>query len=219
MTALRPLHSGLVLLASLFLVACNSGMHAGLKTIKDEVFPRTVDVKRIDLQAQYRYLLVEQKGQEALLVWVGDESSHKGPVNVWVSADGVIIRTLHGQLMGVTEPQRQWALRSESLDLALIAATSNLRSIQITDTQPGFRMGVHREIEHRSFTPTDALVKWFNKGHLLRWVEELDAKSGERLAILGLDAAHATVAGQRCMSPQWCIRWQTWPPKGPSTPL
>jgi hypothetical protein len=140
-------------------------------------------------------------------------------VNVWVSADGVIIRTLHGRLMGVTEPQRQWALRPESSVLAALPITVNSSSIQITDEQPGFRMGVRREIEYRHMDPTNAMAKWVNNAGQLQWVEEVDVSTGERTAILGLDAALHTVAGHRCISPQWCIRWQTWPPKGPSTSL
>ena len=199
-------------------MACSSGMHAGLKTFKDEVFTRSADVRKSELLPQYRYLLVEQNGQEALLVWIGVEASPLGQAHVWISADGVIMRTVDGRLTGVTEPQRQWHLRSQSISPHPTSSV-HVRLRQISDVQPGFRMGVDRLIEQKSVSSAHALGKWLDTPDQLFWLEEVDVANGERLAMYGLNSAEQTVAGQRCITPQWCIRWQSWPSKASSAKL
>ena len=76
-------------------------MKAGFMTLKDEVMPSRSDVRKTALQTNYRYLLVETEGQEALMVWIGNEPHRLGQASVWVSSDGVIIRMVKGKLVGV----------------------------------------------------------------------------------------------------------------------
>ena len=119
-------------------------MNAGLKTFQAELWPERPDVRNTHLNPQLRYMLLESGKQEALVVWVGDEPHPLGTASVWVSADGVVIRTVKGQLVGMTEPARSWRL-----------------------------------------------------------------PLGEALAN---EQGPNSAAGQRCLTAQWCVRWQAWPP-------
>lgn len=201
---------GLALLASLVLHGCSSGMKAGLLTVQNEVMPSRSDVRKAALHPQYRYLLVETDGQEALMVWTGNEPHRLGQARVWVSADGVIVRTVNGRVVGVSEPRRQWELVSETPALPSSPSTGT-RLLQTSDAQPGFRTGMVRTIEQTTLPAAQQPASWFDQAPQLHWLQEIDPTSGERLALYGLNMNKQTVAGQRCMTAQWCLRWQSWP--------
>ena len=204
---MRVVYLGFMFAACLLVGACSSGIKAGLLTLQQEVMPTRQEVRQSPLQPGVRYLLVEERGQEALLVWVGNEKGPLGETSVWVSADGVIVRLVQGRLVGVSEPQRTWHLTSETA--VKVAGTSQLR--QTTDVQPGFHMGLVRTIEKKSLPVAPRPLAWFEETRDLNWVEEVDIATGQRLALFAMNGLNQTIAGQRCMSPEWCLRWQTWP--------
>ena len=187
--------------------ACSSGMKAGLLTLQQEVMPTHQDVRSTTLRPGVRYLLVEEQGREALLVWVGNEKNPFGEASVWVSADGVIVRLVQGRLVGIADPLRTWNLTSET-----VATSSNSSQFsQTTDVQPGFRMGLVQRIEKKNLHATPRPMPWVEEARNLNWVEEVDVATGQRLAIFAVNEFNQTIAGQRCMSTEWCLRWQTWP--------
>jgi hypothetical protein len=210
--------TGLAVLASLFLSGCSSGMKAGLMTLKDEVMPSRSDVRKTALQPDYRYLLVETDGQEALMVWIGNEPHRLGQASVWVSSDGVIIRLVNGKLVGVSEPRRHWQLISESIVTSPPPGSSITRLTQTSDAQPGYRMGVMRTVDQKVLPAGEQAMAWVDHSLALRWQEEVDSNTGERTALYGLNSSNQITAGHRCMTAQWCLRWQTWPAKA-SAPL
>lgn len=204
---MRVVYLGFISAACLLLGACSSGMRAGLLTLQQEVMPTRQEVRQSPLQPGVRYLLVEERGQEALLVWVGNEKGPLGETSVWVSADGVIVRLVQGRLVGVSEPQRTWHLTSETA--VTVAGASQMR--QTTDVQPGFHIGLVRTIEKKSLSVEPRPLAWVEETRDLSWVEEVDIATGQRLALFAMNGLNQTIAGQRCMSPEWCLRWQTWP--------
>ncbi len=211
--------TGLAVLASLVLAGCSSGLKAGLMTLKDEVMPSRSNVRQTALQPNYRYLLVETDGQEALMVWIGNEPHRLGQASIWVSADGVIIRTVKGKLVGVSEPRRHWQLISESIVPSPPETSSITRLIQSSDAQPGYRMGMERTVDQKVLPASAQAMSWLDRSLGLRWLEEVDSKTGERLALYGLSTDDQTIAGQRCVSAQWCLRWQAWPAKASASAL
>lgn len=200
--------------ACLLMGACSSGMKAGLITLQQEVMPTRQDVRQSPLQPGVRYLLVEERGQEALLVWVGTEQGPLGETTVWTSADGVIVRLVQGRLVGVAEPLRTWRLTSETA--FAVANTSQFR--QRSDVQPGYRMGLVRTIEKKIVPSVPRPMPWVEENRHLNWIEEVDVSTGQRLAIVAVNEMNQTIAGQRCISPQWCLRWQAWPANPPRPP-
>jgi hypothetical protein len=211
--------TGFAFLACLFLWGCNSGMKAGFVTLKDEVMPSRSDVRQTALQPNYRYLLVETDGQEALMVWIGNEPHRLGQASVWVSSDGVIIRTVKGKLVGVSEPRRRWQLISEALVASPLPSSSIARLTQSSDAQPGYRMGMVQTVDQKALPASEQAMAWVDRSLGLRWVEEVDSNTGARMALYGLNADNQTIAGQRCMTAQWCLRWQTWPAKASTSSL
>jgi hypothetical protein len=196
----------------LFLGACSSGMRAGLLTIQQEVLHSNQTVRQTQLQSGYRYLLIEHNGHEALLVWVSQEPGPLGDTSVWVSADGVIFRLAQGRLVGVSEPLRNWSLTSEVPSLTMRqSALYPTPFVQTSDRQPGFRLGTVHHLIRRPGNPQAHFMAWVEGGQKLRWVEDVDAGSGQQLALYAINLNDQIIAGHRCISPEWCYSWQGWP--------
>jgi hypothetical protein len=193
-------------------------MSAGLWRIQQDFMPAPQSARHAPLQADLRYLLVQSEGREALMVWVGTERTSLCVASVWVSADGVVMRLCQGRLIGVSEPQRQWQLLDESAALNAHLASTN-RSIhhQITDQHPGFLFGNIRTVEKISLPNLDTHTPWFGKHPQMQWVEERDHLSGVSLTLYTVNSEHDGMAGQRCITPDWCLQWQTWPIKSPAS--
>lgn len=199
--------------AVVLLVGCSSAQMAGWWTLQEEVMPRQLPVRQMTLKPEFRYLLVENKGQEALMVWVGMEHSALGETSVWMSADGVVLRLVQGRLVGVSEPHRSWRLTTESPVSTNPSLTTRPQFSQTSDEHPAFRLGIKRSIAKVDLTANPQTTGWAVDAQDLRWTQEVDISSGQRLAMHGMNAQNHTMAGQRCMTPDWCLRWQVWPAK------
>ena len=192
------------------LSGCASGFSAGLSSLLDEVRSSPSSVRQTPMKTGIRYLLVEDNQREALMVWVGNEVGPMGPTTIWVSADGVVLRLTQGRLVGISEPSRQWRLISESK----LAPTGDdprpLHFLQTTDEQPGQRMGVIRQVSKLPVKASSQTTSSLPEG--LHWEQELDVTTGTLLALHGFLRPEGEIAaGQRCIHPGWCLRWQTWP--------
>lgn len=205
-------------LGCLLLCSCSSDMRAGLLSIQHDIMPPPQSARHTPLKPDLRYLLVQSGGREALMVWVGTERTSLCEASVWVGADGVVVRLCDSRLVGISEPQRQWQLIDESA-----AITTNPNSVnrrihrQITDQQPGFHMGMVRTIEKINAIDQAPPVTWIGRQHGTQWVEEIDQISRTRIGWYTVNSEHSGVAGQRCIAPDWCLQWQTWPPKYPAS--
>ena len=205
-------------LGCLLLGACSSDMRAGLLSLQQDFMPSAQNIRHAPRQPNLRYLLVQSDGREALMVWVGIDRTSLCEASVWVSADGVVMRLCQGRLIGVSEPQRQWQLLDESAALNTHLASTN-RSIhhQTTDQQPGFLFGNIRTVEKTNLPNLDTPMPWFGKHLQMQWVEERDHFSGVRLTLYTVNSERDGMAGQRCITPDWCLQWQTWPIKSPAS--
>jgi hypothetical protein len=169
-------------------------------------------VRRTALQSEFQYLWVQEDDREALLVWVGTGRSAEGDVSVWVSKDGVILRLLEGRLVGISEPLRSWHLiREKTLNLGQNPNDFPKALIQTSDQQPGFRIGVERRVHQVLLTSAPASVAWYAGSPNVRWFAEIDTRSGLQTAYFALSNDNRTIAGQRCIASDWCVRWQSWP--------
>lgn len=204
----------LLALVYLLLCACGSDIRTGLSSIRQEIMPTAQTVRHLPLKPELRYLLVQSEGREALMVWVGTERTLLCEASVWVSADGVVMRLCNGRLIGVSEPKRQWQLIDESPALSVTPPMSD-RSIhrQTMDEQPGFHIGMVRTIEKIPLTGINQPISWVVTHREMQWTEEVDRLSGTRLTLYAVNPEHDWMAGQRCMTPDWCLQWQTWPAK------
>lgn len=208
----------LAILASLFLSGCNTNYVAGIKTLRSEFLVDPTEARRAEIDPGHLYMLVESNGKEALLAWVGEEPHSLGIARIWASTDGVIVRTVNGLLVGISEPKRSWLLNAQHHESANWKNPGkNSLLIQTTDLQPGYRINHNAIVEQRPVSYNTNLT-WASKGDLL-WIEEVEVSTGLRLAVYGKGINNQIYAGERCMTDQWCLRWQTWPPRASTSSL
>lgn len=207
---MRCLRWVLITVSLQFLSACASGLSGGLSTLVNEVRSSPSSARQTPLKTGIRYLLVENNHREALMVWVGNEVGPMGPITIWVSSDGVVLRLTRGRLVGISEPSRQWRLISESSLVPNDGLLQASHFSQTTDEQPGYRFGVLRTVTKTLLKDNTQAPSWLPQG--LQWEQELDVATGKRLALNGYFRPDGEiVAGQRCIHPRWCLQWQTWP--------
>ena len=70
---------------------------------------------------------------------------------------------------------------------------------------------IANSIEKIKLTDLHKPIPWFDTQHEAQWVEEIDLHSGAQLTLYAVNAELGWMAGQRCMTPDWCLQWQTWP--------
>lgn len=163
--------------------------------------------------------MVTLRGHAFLMARIAVEQSPQGPVDVYYSGAGEIIRLLNGRVVGATGTPVQW------LDVKLEqvpnwdAASAEYRRRR--DVQPNYRFGLTdtvsvQEISAPSrtqfFGPVPAGVTWF-----------VERSSGDgalpnaRFAVMrGAETGKVTVIyGEQCLDRALCFSWQRWPtPQG-----
>jgi hypothetical protein len=197
----------------LALSGCSVIQHAGLATFTNDILTRSHSVRHIPVQADVKYLLITQEKRESLLVWIGNEFSAIGAVSVWISADGVVVRLgQDGQLVGVSEKTRNWQIYSQVLLKPTTQDSEKNKIIEITDAQPGYRLGVKKQLQKLELESPIKNNQWYLNTNKFSWSQLLEISTGKILSIYGqhlTDSNH--MAGQRCIDENWCLRWQTWP--------
>ncbi|TDM05580.1 MAG: hypothetical protein C4K60_12555 [Ideonella sp. MAG2] len=198
--------------AGLVLAACSPTMRAGLQTLQG-AWPQASSVRDAPLDHRLVYLLVTHQGREALMVWSGDEPGPLGPTRVWVGADGVVLRTHQGRMVGVSEPTRSWRVVAQAPVPGLPQGEQ-----QTVDLQPGYRLGLQQTVVRMPLpTPLSEPSTLAFHGPVtgLQWEEEnvmsVSARSSLQVGLLARNAQGQVVYGERCLTPEWCLSWQPWP--------
>lgn len=212
-----------VLLAAavLALTGCSLGSNAGMATLRGEIRSAEPSPRLVPLQSGVKYLLVKHEKREALMVWIGNETSAMGDVSVWVSADGVILRlSKTGQLLGVAETTRHWRTVSKTPFTPEKPDKNKKTLVETTDLQPGYRLGVQRPVDVSKIDAPSDDGLWFVKAADLEWTQKLDSSTGQKIGAVGRHPTNLDhVAGYRCIASDWCLRWQSWPIDSQELPL
>lgn len=199
---------------SLGLTACSPTLRAGWQTV-EQAWAAPTAVRHSKLDPALRYLLVHHQDREALLVWVGDEPGPLGPTRVWVGADGVVLRTAQGRLVGVAEPTRQWRLIRQDPPPESGPSSTVTHTI---DMQPGHRLGLRVPLQRRMLSSAPQPTRWLGDATGLRWEEERPVDATLPPLWHALDAQGQVVYGQRCLAADWCLSWQVWPTDREASP-
>ena len=189
------------------LTACSPTLRAGWQTV-EQAWATPTAVRHSRLDPALLYLLVHHQDREALLVWVGDEPGPLGLTRVWVGADGVVLRTAQGRLVGVAEPTRNWRLISQDTP---VASGSSTTVTQTVNMQPGHRLGLRVPLQRRPLSSAPSPTRWLGDATGLRWEEERPVDAARPPIWLARDAQGHVVYGQQCLAVDWCLSWQTWP--------
>lgn len=205
----------LVLLAILCgtLSACSSRLDGMVQTAK-AMFQSNADISNTTLNPSVRYLRVVIDGRVLLLALGYVDADRLGPVEVWYSAKGEVLRLQNGHIVGLTGTDDEWRQVRMSTMPAWPTAPTATAYTRIRDVMPGYRFSI---LDRLLLRPVAAPVK-SNLVALnapdLRWFEEVeeDAKlPTAHFALASIRSVDVVVYGEQCISNALCLSWQQWP--------
>jgi hypothetical protein len=214
------------LLCPWLLSGCSTTARAGLDTIAQALRGANPDVERLELNPQLTYLRVQIGRQVGLMVRADEPSIAPAELSDrsrWYSADGVVLRFAQGRIVAMHDRERSWAWvdSPQPVDWRRAAAGEVQRWREVSDQQPGYRLGRLRERELqvvRAVPPGDVLEASRHLTAPVTWFEERNVSGDPQTTWYAVDLSAPTarvVYGQTCLQEDWCLNWQVWPPQAP----
>jgi hypothetical protein len=171
------------------------------------------------LQQNLRYLRVTLAGRAILMV-LGyvDKDAFGRSVQVWYSAEGDVLRTQSGRLVGLKGGEVEWLNVRLPSDLpAWKSLVSEHRFLRRRDKMPGFNWNRVDHLMLQPVAPQSGTALKDVPATTLRWFEEVMYQSEDgallppaRYALM--QGADEPVYGEQCLSQTHCLSWQVWPP-------
>jgi hypothetical protein len=165
-------------------------------------------------------------------VWLGNtERSAQGPVEVYYSSSGEVLRLHNGRITSAVGFPTEWRkvdwpeLPSWS---SILKAPQPVSLLRQRDVMPGYRTGVREALTVRAVpAPSTSSVRGMN-AQKLTWFEErarpvTSASGGSLVTISSSDALppakyavaidgekETVVYSEQCLSKDFCFTWQRW---------
>lgn len=174
---------------------------------------------------RYTFLRVKATGYPPGLLVLGYIDPHPdGPVLVWYSANGQVLRTQNGRIVGSTGTPVEW------LGLRMVIAppawesrpAGDYRYVRERDVLPGYQFGVHESLLGAP-VPVPAAGQLpetlpMDLAQQYRWYREVVTDSSvspvlpPALFAWGqYDGEWKVVYSEQCLSPDLCVVLQRWP--------
>jgi hypothetical protein len=181
------------------------------------------------LDPKFAYLRVTRDSHVGLL-WRGSmETNRAGPIEVYYSGTGEVVRLQHGRLIGAVGLTTEW--RQVEVTAPAWAAVAAARDAQpvvrVRDVMPGYRTGVRDELLLKVIPAPARSALQGVAPDTLTWFEESAAHTtGGRLRSLRgaapetlpparyaveLRGGQETVVySEQCLAREFCFTWQRW---------
>lgn len=217
------------LAAVLALNACSTGTSAVVASVQRAVLPAP-SLDAFPLDPSFRYIRTTHQGRVGF-AWLGHtERTPEGPVEVYYSSSGEVLRINAGRVVGAAGFKTEWRRVSVPRpSWAAIAGAGGATPLtRVRDVMPGYRFGVEDDLVLRVIpTPTNSALRSIPP-ESLSWFEERIASSGAeslRRAVLGAGDAtlpparyavdlrgggEQVVYAEQCLAPDLCLSWQRW---------
>lgn len=203
--------------ACLSQLACSTDQAATWDTVRYAVSPAAAPDSR-PLPDGFSYLRLTVNGVP-VMVALGyvDQDPLGRPVHVWYSSAGEVMRTQAGRLVGLVGTPVEWRqvmLSARTPEWARLAQPTAFQ--RTVDVSPGYQWGQQHELTVQPTpAPTDtALVRMAPE--TLRWFTEHEQQGRALPARYAVAPGTGQVVyGEQCLSPAFCLTWQTWPPTRP----
>lgn len=209
-----------VLVLALLCSACAETSNVAVKIVGDFWRgPSPIDGSKLD--PRYRYLRVTIEKNTTMMV-LGEVDAHPaGPIEVWFSGLGEVLRLQQGRVVSLTGvfaewPRVQWP--EGTPDWALVLARGEaIEYDRLRDVMPGYRYGVRDRLRLRPvLAPARSQLAGVAPQNL-HWFEEVMLSTTDRetlpparyaLSLAG--GAPQVIYGEQCISPKLCFTWQRW---------
>lgn len=175
------------------------------------------------LNPTYRYLRVTLSGRSTFVL-LGDIDPHPdGPIEIYYSSTGEVLRFQHGRLVGATGLRTEW--RNVSLkgvpSWTAINSQKSAEFRRIRDVMPGYHYGMEDHIASNKVSPPAKSALAEIPPETLTWFEERISPQSKVSEILppsryGLSFEgnqEIVVFGEQCLSSTLCLAWQQWTPR------
>ncbi len=188
------------------------------RTVRDAIPWFADNTDAIELNPNYRYLRVTVRGRVALLVLGYVDPNPEGPIEVWYSREGEVIRLQNGRIVGTAGLETDWrAVRRASVPAwKAMAGYTAVEYRRERDEMPNYRFGIAESVSLYAVpAPSNSkLVRMPAKD--LRWFEETvlgqpDRLPSARFALRVTEDEPRVVYAEQCLTREFCLAYQTWP--------
>ena len=185
--------------------------------------------QQVNFDPKFQYLRIS-RGRQVGWMWLGSqEVGPHGPVEVFYSSGGEVLRLDNGRIVGASGLLTEW--RNVSLSQrswsAVAKSTQAVSLTRLRDVMPGYRAGVRDDLAVR-VTPapgTSGLqvidptsLTWFeermreSRGFIARAFlrEAEEALPPARYAVDFTGGRETVVYSEQCLAPDLCFSWQRW---------
>ena len=219
-------YSSLAFCAAAGISGCTPGMNAAVQSARVVVFgPAEQDARPLD--PNFSYLRVT-RGRHVGLLWRGSmDSSPGGPVEVYYSGTGEVVRLQNGRVVGVLGLETEWRrveVAAPPWDV-LAASAQSVPFVRTRDVMPGYRAGIRDRLITRVIpAPNRSALRALDPA-ALTWFEEVEHQPRFHLPGTPTDTLPAAryavdfasgkepvvVYSEQCLAADLCFTWQRWP--------
>lgn len=225
--------TSLILLFVTSVAGCSSGFDAVTGTVRsaaDGVLPESLRSQKMapepKLDPRFRYLRATLGGHVAYFALGYENADAHGPVEVWYSGTGEVLKIQRGRLDGASGLLTEW----RNVDLARaptwqVAATSATPLVwtRLRDVMPGYRYGVEdRMTLKRIALPKKTALQRVDPSRLVWFEERTETIKGAEVppAIYGVEVSGdkaEVVYSEQCVAVDFCFTLQRWAVDGDKT--
>ncbi len=182
-----------------------------------------VDPLKFGVDPRYRYLRVQAPGSTPALLVLGYVDPHPlGPIEVWYSASGEVLKLQNGRVVAAHGLAMDWpSVRFDSVPVAWRDVDGRGSTyVRSRDEIPSYRFGV-RETVLTMLSEQAPILEGFAvslpaSAKLTRWYQE-SAQGPDGVALhswfaLATHRGEQTIVfSEQCMTQKICLRIQVWP--------
>lgn len=169
------------------------------------------------LNPAFSYLRVQVGEREVFMALGYIDQLADGPVQVWYSGDGDVLRLRDGRVVGATmKAGPNWLGVSFAQLPGWDTLVEQAAFERVRDVSPGYRFGIReRMLIRRIAAPDDSQLRLIPAASLT-WFEEVVQGETDippaRYAIStdGPNGAGRVVYAEQCLSSEYCFSWQSW---------
>lgn len=221
MTEQRPASRSWVALllaaASFSQLACSTDQAATWVTVCHALV-RSAGSESLPIADGYSYLRLTVNGVQTMVaLGYVDQDTLGRPVQVWYSGAGEVMRTQDGRLVGLLGTPVEWRTVVMSAGSpAWAEVTQPVRLQRHVDVSPGFLWGQRHDLMLQPVPPpSDTALAGVSPANL-RWFAEHEVTQQAPPARYAVAPASGRVVyGEQCLTPTFCLTWQSWPPTRP----
>ena len=213
---LRPLH-GLLMICCLAGCAADPGSQALVDAFHQIRADGSAHENSPRLDPRFKYLRVQIEQREAFMALGYVDNGPDGPVEVWYSASGEVLRLRDGHLAGAIMNRGTNWLSVSFANVPRWEQMGGQESFERSrDMSPGYQYGIREKMQIKRIPQPNNSQLRLILASTLTWFEERaiskEALPPVRYGVNMADTPPQVVYAEQCLSHDFCFSWQRWLP-------